>query len=127
MTFLFDNNISYRYARMLSALGKDTVALRDRLPSNTTDVDVFAYLKGSDTVFVTVERRMRGRPVEVAAIKASGVTSLFIGPFYAKLGFWPAAEWFIRRWPTIEGFALGAKKGMCALVQQNGKSRVFQL
>jgi hypothetical protein len=126
LKYFFDNDVSYRFPRMLSALGVDAVALRDEQPQDIQDVDLLALLSGKDVVFVSGDRKMIRRPAELRALKASGVTALFFGPFWPKLGFWPQAEWLVRRWPLIDGFANGVSKGTFAEIKQNGKSMIFQ-
>ena len=39
--------------------------------------------------------------------------------------FWQQAEWLVKRWPTIDGFANGAAKGTFAEIKRNGKSQIF--
>ncbi len=123
MKFFFDNDISHRLARMLAALGCDVVALRDELDASAADIDVFEHLRGKDIVLVTADRKIRGRPAEIAALRAAGITALFLGPFFSdKVTLWKQAEWFVRHWKTVEGFANGTRRGTIAIVQQNGQS-----
>ena len=55
MKYLFDNCISYRFAKMLAAVEVDVVALRDVYPEDIKDVELFAKLKGLGYVFVTTD------------------------------------------------------------------------
>ncbi|MBW3539243.1 MAG: hypothetical protein KY476_03155 [Planctomycetes bacterium] len=127
MTYFFDNNISYRYAGMLKALGVAVVALRDVFPPDIKDPDLLRGLKDTDYVFVSSEQRMRRRPIEAALLRDANITALFFAPFWSNLGFWQAAIWLLRRWELIDGFARGVKKGTFAEVKQNGRSAIFQL
>ena len=126
MNYFFDNNISFRYADMLKALGVSAVALREVFPQSIKDPDLLHALKGTDYVFVSSEQRMRHKPIEAALLREANITALFFAPFWGKLGFWEAAIWLLRRWELIDGFARGVAKGTCANVQQNGRSRIFQ-
>ena len=112
---------------MLKALEEDTVALRDEFPENIKDSDLFEKLAGRQVVFITFDKRQRTRPLEVRALRKSGITALFFGPFWDGMSFWKQAEWLIRRWPLIRGFAQGVAMGTCAEIQQNGRARTFQL
>ena len=125
MKYFFDNAISPKYAHMLAALEVDAVALRDEFPPDIDDVALFERLRGRDIVFVTADRRIRRRQSEARALRECGVTALFFGPFWSKMGFWQQAAWFVAKWPLLDGFARGAARGTCAEVKQNGKSVVF--
>jgi hypothetical protein len=127
--YLFDNCISYKFARMLAALEEFTevVSLRDKFPQDISDVELFAKLKHSDYVFITNDARQRTREQEARGIKEAGLTALWLGPFWGKKTFWDQAKWIITRWPTIDGYVQGVAKGTCSEVKENGKSRPFNL
>jgi hypothetical protein len=125
LKYFFDNDLSYRFAKMLSALDVDAVALRDELPQHTKDVDLLSALAGRDIVLVSGDRIMTRRPAELKALRSAGVIALFFGPFWSNMTFWRQAEWLVRRWQTIDGFASGAAKGTFAEIKQNGKSEII--
>jgi hypothetical protein len=126
--YFFDNCISYRYARMLSALEVfEVVALRDKFPHGIGDVELFQELKGTGFVFVTCDDRQKTREGEAKAIRDSGLTALWLGPFWSKKLFWDQAKWVINRWPVIDGYVKGVAEGTCAQVKENGKSMPFNL
>lgn len=127
MTYLFDNNISPKLARMLQALDVDARPLRDEFPAGIKDPQFLPLLKGSGWTFVTLDKHIRSRPVEVAALKESGVMSLFIAPFFAKMEIWAQATWLIKNWPTIERFVSAAAPGTITLFQQRGGSRLTRI
>lgn len=113
---------------MLAALKVDAVALRDEFPANIKDVPLLERLAEREfDVFVSGDTRICTRPDEVAALRRSGLTAIFFGPFWAKLKFWPQAAWLVSRWKTIDGFVEGVERGTAAEIKQNGKARVFQL
>ena len=112
---------------MLRAIEVDVQSLREHFPQNISDVDLFANLKGSHRVFVSCDRKQRTREREAMAIQEAGLTSLWLGPFFSKLGFWQQARWLVIHWETIDGYVSGVTPGTCALLQQNGKSMPFQL
>jgi hypothetical protein len=125
--FIIDNCISPRYAAVLSALGVDAVALRDEMPANTKDIDVFPKFKGRSIVFVTCDTSQRTRYAEAKALRDCGATALFLGPFWPKMTFWQQAAWLVSRWERIEAFAGAVKRGTAADIKHNGKPTIFQL
>lgn len=127
MKYILDNNISPKFAQMLRALDCDVDALREHFAANIKDPDLLAALAGRHVVFVTGDRRMTTRPHELAALKASGVTAIFLGPFWSKLGFWKQATWLVHRWPALDAFSNVVARGTFAEVSQGGKCKPFQL
>jgi predicted nuclease of predicted toxin-antitoxin system len=127
VTYLLDNDISFRFAQMLAALGVDVVAVREveDLGEGAPDVGILQWLKGRERVFVTADKHIRSRPAEIAALSASGVTALFLERFWAKLDFWQQAAWLVGRWPQIDQFASSASPGTCATIQQRGRIRLL--
>jgi hypothetical protein len=125
LKYFLDNNISYKFAKMLAALDCDVVALRESFSTDITDEKLLTQLAGRDIVFVTGDRMMLRRPQELQALKIAGISVLFLGPFWSKMGFWRQAEWWIRRWHLIDGFSRAAAKGTFAEVSQGGKCRPF--
>lgn len=83
---------------MLTALGVGMVALRDRFPPDTDDVDFLRALGGSDYVLVSLDRRQLTRIAEASALRAAGISAMYFGPFYSDLGFWKQAEYLVRFW-----------------------------
>ena len=126
MTYFLDNNICFRYADMLKALLVDIVALREVFPQDIKDPDLLTALKGTDYVFISSEKRMKQKPIEARLLRETGVTALFLGPFWSRLGFWQQAIWLVRKWELIDAFARSARKGTLADIQQNGRLRPFQ-
>ena len=127
MKYILDNDISYKFARMLAALDIDIEAIRDEFPPNTKDPVFLEKFKGRDMVFVSVNTKQRTNPIEGKLLKQANVTALYLGPFWSKMQFWAQAEWLIMRWPMIHGFANGAARGTCAEIKRNGKSMIFHL
>ena len=124
---MFDNDISPRLAAMLNALDVDVFALRDKFPPDTKDVDFLERLKGSGIVLISANTSMRTNAIESRVLKQANITALYLGPFGGRMGLWRQAEWLIKHWPTIDGFARGVATGTCAEIKQNGKSRIYPL
>lgn len=127
MKYFLDNCISFRFAEMLRPLGVDIVALREELPEDTEDVELFQKLKGRRLVFISTNTTQLTRQHEAKALKESGVTSLFFAPFFQKLKFWDQAAWMLRRWPQIDAFASSIELGVCAEIKQNGSALIYRI
>jgi hypothetical protein len=127
--FLFDNDISPRFALMLRALHVDVVGLREVMPADTKDPDFLGDLrtKHNIDVFISNNTAQRTNAVEAKLLKASGVTSLYFGPFWSRMTFWPQAKWLVNKWETIDNYAGSAAKGSCADIKQNGRMTAFHL
>jgi hypothetical protein len=125
--YFFDNCISYRYVDMLQALDVDAVHLQSQFSPSIDDIDLFTALRGSSLVYLTCDTSQATREKEARALKESGVTALFLGPFWSKLDFWPEAQWLVTKWPVIDGFCRGADQGTIAAIKQNGRARYMNL
>lgn len=126
MTFYFDNNISYKFARMLAALDVEALHVAElEIGRDATDLEIFQFLKGKDAIFLTADRSISTRKIEAAAMREADIVTLFLGPFWSKMWFWDQAVWLIQRWPMIEGFARGAAQRTAAEIKRNGRSQVF--
>src|SRR5262245_17661050 len=113
---------------MLAALEEfEVVALRDMYSPSITDVDLFKALKGIGFVFITCDDHQISREAEANALRESGMTALWLGPFWNKKSFWDQAKWIINRWQTIDGYVKGVAPGTCAEVSEKGKSSPFAL
>jgi hypothetical protein len=126
--YLLDNDLSPRFAAMLRALDVDVLALREKWAADTKDSVFLAELKGSEfDVFISKNIRQRTVPQERQLLQASGVTSLYLNPFWDGLGFWKQAALLTKNWPDIEDFCRIVAKGTCADLQQNGRIKTFHL
>lgn len=105
----------------------EVVALRDRFQPEIQDLDLFLQLKHSGFVFVTSDERQKTKQHEALAFKEAGITALWLGLFWSKMGFWQQAKWIVNKWDKIDGFVSGVAVGTCAEVKQNGKSYPFRL
>lgn len=112
---------------MLAALEVDAVALRSAFAESVSDVEFLSQLKGQHDVYITYDHRQSSREAEARAIREAGVTAIWLGPFWGKKGRWDQAKWLVTRWKQIENFAGSVVPGTCAVIQENGRSRVFQI
>lgn len=125
MKYFFDNMVSPKIVSALAALGVEATHLRDQFRENENDVEFLKKLAGSSHVYVTADRKQNTRAEEAAALRASGMTTLFLGPFWSKLVMWDQAKWMIAHWPTIAGFAGGVSPGTVAELKHNGRAFVI--
>jgi hypothetical protein len=125
--YFFDNDISYRFAEMLSALGVDAVALRHLYPTDVKDIAFLGELKTKHRVdvFISDDSAQRINPIEAALLRQSGVTCLHFNQFWGKLKFWQQAKWLVSHWEKIDGFARGVVAGTCADLKANGRAEFF--
>jgi hypothetical protein len=113
--------MSYRLANMLRALEVEITPLREEFPQGIIDVDLFAALKGRDVTFIAPDRKQLTRDHEAKALIDSGMTALYLAPFWSKLERWPQAIWLVRHWQGIDNFACSTVRGTWAEIKQNGK------
>jgi predicted nuclease of predicted toxin-antitoxin system len=127
VSYLFDNNISFRFAQMLAALGVDVLAVRHvpALGEDAGDMEILRWLRGRECVLISGDRHIRSRPLEVTALRESRVTALFLDRFWSKQSFWQQAAWLVARWPLIEQFASSALPATCGVIQQRGRIRLL--
>lgn len=112
---------------MLAALDIDAEPLRAEFLPNTKDPVFLEKFNGREMIWVSKNIRQTTNPIEAKLLKQAGITALYFGPFWNKMKFWQQAEWLLKYWPTIHGFANGAAKGTFAEIKRNGKSETFQI
>jgi hypothetical protein len=112
---------------MLRALGEDAESLRQKYPEDIDDLLLFLELqKRRDVVFISTDTSQWTREHEARALRDSGVTALYFGPFFLKLGLWAQAVWLIGKWQKIKGYAEGAVTGTLAEIKQNGRAQEYR-
>jgi hypothetical protein len=127
LKYVFDNDISYRLVDMLAALDVDAEPLRAEFPPDTKDPVFLEKFSGREMVWISKNTKQTTNPIEGMLLKQAGITALYFGPFWNKMKFWQQAEWLVKHWPIIDGFAKGATKGTFAEIKRNGKSETFQI
>jgi len=123
--FILDNNISYRIANALGALGEDVRALRDIMPADSSDEAILKQLGAQGWHFVTADKRIRTRVYQAVALKNANILAFFLNPFFVKNRFWGQAVWMVRHWPRFSGIAQTYARPAAFVVQQNGKMSVM--
>jgi hypothetical protein len=125
--YFFDNCLSYRYVDMLRALDVDATALRSQFSESIKDFDLFQQIGGSGSVFVSCDLAQTTRLLEATALKQSGVTAIYFGPYWTKMDFWQQAIWLVSHWQSIDRFASSVVQGTFAEIKRNGKAMVFTI
>jgi hypothetical protein len=110
---------------MLAALDFDAIALREEFPEDIKDIPLFLELKGSGCIYLSADISQTTRMHEARALKESGVTSLFFGPFWNRLTLMGQAAWLVAKWPKIVAYAETIAAGTCAEMKQNGKVHII--
>lgn len=126
-TFFFDNDISFRIARVLRELvgQHEVLALRDRFPTNTPDSVWIPEIGKEGWIVISRDQNQRRRDLEHAALKTSGSRVLYVR-YGGKpdLLFADAAR-IIKNWPKIEQWGVKAKPG--SLTRLNTSDQIEEL
>lgn len=127
MKFLLDNDIPFKIAHALTALGEPVEALRDVYGADAQDADWIPKAAAEKYVVVTADRKMLRGSAEKEALRKYKLTVLFLQPFFANLRMWDKAVWFIRKWESIRNFGTSASKGTLAKIGHQGRCTVTPL
>ena len=86
LKYFFDNCISFRYARMLSALDVDVVAVCDVFDPSIPDIEIFKSFHGKELVFVTADMSQATRSHEARCAAGMWRNRAFLRPILAQDG-----------------------------------------
>lgn len=103
---LFDNNMPPVLARTLNELisidGHTALPLRDKFPTNISDIEYFTELgKDKDWIVISKDNKNAKRTPERNAIMASGVLAFYLAPSVEKQKIHEQAATIIWHWETI--------------------------
>ena len=82
-------------------MGEEAESLREKYPEDIKDVALFPELRNRrDIVFISTDTSQWTREAEARAIKQAGITALYFGPFFMKLGMkdLSQAAWLMKHW-----------------------------
>lgn len=127
VSFILDNDIPYRIAEALAALGEDVTNVRKEFGPGAKDIDWVPEAARRGWVIITADNRMIRHGPEKQMLRRQKASVLIIQPFFHKRKLWDKAVWLIRRWLLIKGFAMGMAKGTVAKVQENGRCMVVKI
>lgn len=103
---LFDHNMPPSIARALNDIvrvsGHESWALRDRFPTNISDVDLFEALGGDeDWVLISKDVAQAKRKPERAAILRFGIVAVYLAPSVEKQPIHQQAATILWHWDAI--------------------------
>lgn len=107
MRFLVDHNLSPRLARSLNEVvdadfGDQVVALKDKFPVDTSDVDWMNSLAAEGSwCFISADYRIKRSPVERAALRKSRLTGFYLSKGLRKKELAVQAARLLLQWKTI--------------------------
>jgi hypothetical protein len=123
--FFIDNCISVRLAKMLRALGAETLHLTEMVgldpDGSTPDIYWMPVVAKDGYIAVTSDARIRSRPAERKLRKELKLGTVFLPTNFASSGLWEQAAKLVKWWPTIAEQVGGLSSGDCLLVSQHGK------
>ncbi|HVT10941.1 MAG TPA: hypothetical protein VHE55_01635 [Fimbriimonadaceae bacterium] len=128
-TFFFDNDISPRIVEALKKLvnpnDADLIALRERFPQNTKDVDWIPDAGKNDWVVISRDFNQRRRDSEHAALRLHKVRALYIRQSGNPAELYADAARIIKNWPKIYEWGRTAKPH--ALAKLDSSDRIVGL
>ncbi len=125
MRFFFDNCIAPQLARVMLALGEQTLHLRDQFQPDTDDVDWLAWVGEQRLVLVTTDLNIMAKRAEYSALSDAGVVAFFLAKGFHNRSLIAQAEHLCKVWPGIKAAAVIARPGTAHEVQENGKVKVW--
>lgn len=123
MTFFLDNNMPYKLAAVLQAMELEVVHLRDHYGrGDVPDEKWMPEIAALGWTALTYDRKIAVKPSERDALKAAGLTIVFVKP---AILHWPEKKqvaFFIEHWDEMVAVVRGSRAGGRWYVwQQNGK------
>ena len=119
MTFFFDNNLSKGLPHGLSAFGESAVHLTDHFTPNEQDHVWLEHIGRKGWFLVTRDRRIRHRPLELAALKGFGVGAFFL--MGKDMSRWQLVLQVVRGWQQMKGKATSTTPPFGYSVSRAGK------
>ncbi|MBF8780978.1 hypothetical protein IV505_14775 [Pseudomonas fulva] len=105
MNFLIDNNLPPAIARALHELSKNeghlVIPLKDRFPSNATDIHWISELKTEGGWAVVSQDKFSKGDAERLAFRECGLPIFCLAKQWAQMTYWSKAENLVRWWPAI--------------------------
>lgn len=127
MTFIFDNDISFRLALALQHLVENhrIVALRDEFKQDTPDIDWIPEVGRRKWVLISCDYNQRRRTKEHQALRDYHVRAVYIRHGRNPRSLFDDAARIIKNWPKIEEWAQNAPEG--ELVRLDAKDKIEKL
>jgi len=118
MKFFFDENLGVQLSNGLKAFGEDTCHLTDVLDGGTPDEEWLQYIGERGWFLITVDRRIRRRPLEIGALRKYKVGAFFL--LGKSLGRWDRIRQIVRAWHKILEIAAKEKPPFIYQISNRG-------
>jgi hypothetical protein len=99
MRFFFDENLGIQLSNGLKQFGEDTCHLLNVLEPGTPDEVWLQYIGERGWFLITVDRRIRKRPLEKEALKQYKVGAFFL--LGKSMSRWDRIKQLVRAWEKI--------------------------
>jgi hypothetical protein len=125
---LFDHNMPPCIARSLHELikvdGHEAFALRDKFPTNISDIDYFNNL-GSDWIVISKDLKNSRKKAERAAILRNNVVAFYLAPALQKRKIGEQAAAILWHWDKMLLQRATVKNGLLQLPENRSKFRTL--
>lgn len=118
MKFYFDENLGIQLSNGLRAFGEDTCHARDRSFDGVEDETWLTCIGEQGWFLVTVDRRIRRRPLEKQALLRHKIGAFFL--LGKSMSRWQYIEQLVRSWSRIKQIAAGEKTPFAYNVSSRG-------
>jgi hypothetical protein len=120
MKFFFDNNLGRQLPEGLKAFGEDACHLQDYFSPDTNDEDWLKYIGEHGWFLITVDKRIRRRPLERQALISGKVGAFFL--LGKSMSRWNYVTQIIRSWEKIKQIAERETPPFAYQVDRHGTS-----
>jgi PIN domain-containing protein len=118
MKFFFDENLSIRLAEGMGKFGEDTCHLLQYFEMGTPDEIWLQHIGKQGWILVTVDKRIRKRPLEIEALKKFHVGAFFLAG--KTMGGWDRVKQVVRAWHRMKEIAEKEKRPFIFQVNNHG-------
>ena len=118
MRFFFDENLGLRLSDGLKAFGEDTCHVLEYFERGTADEVWLQYIGEQGWLLITVDKRIRRRPLEKDALKKNHVGAFFLGG--KSMSRWDRIRQIVRAWHRMTEIAEKEKRPFAYQVNYHG-------
>jgi hypothetical protein len=118
MRFIFDENLGIQLSNGLKAFGEDTCHLNDWFEKGTKDEVWLQYIGENGWFLITVDKRIRRRPVEKEALKKYKVGAFFLSG--KQMGRWNYIKQIVNCWEKIKAITMSESPPFAYQVNRYG-------
>ncbi|KAA0266376.1 MAG: DUF5615 family PIN-like protein [Anaerolineales bacterium] len=118
MKFFFDENLGIQLSKGLKEFGEDTCHLLEYFDSGTPDETWLQVIGERGWLLITVDKRIRRRPLEKEALMRYKVGAFFLGG--KSMSRWDRIRQIVRAWQRINEIAEKEKPPFAYQVNMHG-------